>query len=88
MPNNYSSASYFCTLAFSPINHHMKRFFGFDALRLNICQKAFCEIQLSMGQPNTVQPQIEIPIVIIFRDSNYYYFTQVHVYSKHLAHMP
>ena len=28
---------------FSPINHHMKRFFGFDALRLNICQKAFCE---------------------------------------------
>ena len=31
------------TLAFSPINHHMKRFFGFDALRLNICQKAFCE---------------------------------------------
>ena len=37
------SQTFFCTLAFSPINHHMKRFFGFDALRLNICQKAFCE---------------------------------------------
>ena len=46
------SQTFFCTLAFSPINHHMKRFFGFDALRLNICQKAFCErimLQLSLG---------------------------------------
>ena len=33
----------FLYVSISPINHHMKRFFGFDALRLNICQKAFCE---------------------------------------------
>ena len=37
-----------------------------------------------------MQPQIQIPIVIIIADSNYYYFVQVHVYlkKKHFAHMP
>ena len=43
IPVRQRISNIFLYVSISPINHHMKRFFGFDALRLNICQKAFCE---------------------------------------------
>ena len=43
IPVRQRISNIFLYVSISPINHHMKRFFGFDALRVNICQKAFCE---------------------------------------------